>query len=337
MKILGQGIYHIAADYLILLTELAFEHGISGAQLLADSGLPEQVLFEPNTLIGHESFLVVLNRFYALTEDLGIALEYGKRMTLSKHGALGFAAQYSATIDDATLKVMRYIETRAQMFDLVRLPVEGHRRLSVVPRFKDEPAGTFLALAILSSIETICRTLTSRHSHDTQSTIHIKSEVDLSTQQVLPNCTLVSHNSENYLTWPLAALEHPLPFFNPDLETLAKQQLEQALSNLNNNDELSYRVAKILRQHLKEMPTAEQVANEVCLSSATLNRRLKAAGTSFQQLKDTIRHQEAQRLLNNPRLGIDQIAEHLGFNDTSNFSKAFKQWEGVTPSQYRKL
>lgn len=336
MKVFGQGIYHIAVDYLLLLTELAFEHGISAAQLLDNAELPEQVLFEPSALIGHESFLVVLNNFYTLTNDLSIALEYGKRMTLSKHGALGFAAQYSATIDDATLKVMRYVETRAQMFDLVRMPGENVRRLSIVPRFKDEPAGTFLSLAILSSIETICRTLTGSYGESAQSTIHTKSQLDLSQQEILPNCTLISGAEENYLTWPLEALAHPLPFFNPQLETLAEQQLEQALNNLSEKNELSYKVARILRQNLHEMPTAEQVASELCLSSATLNRRLKAADTSFQQIKDTIRHQEAQRLLANPRLSIDQIADHLGFNDASNFAKAFKQWEGVTPSQYRK-
>lgn len=336
MKALGQGIYHIAADYLILLTELAFERGISGAQLLEGAGLPEQVLFEPNTLIGHESFIKVLNKFYALTEDLTIALEYGKRMTLSKHGALGFAAQYSATIDDATLKVMRYIETRAQMFDLIRQHDSQHRCLKIEPRFSDSQAEVFLSLAILSSVETICRTLTGHHGQGAQSVIHTTSSIDLSTQTILPNCTVISHSEDNSLTWPLAALNHPLPFFNPELETLAEKQLQEALSNVSDKNELSYKVARILRKQLHEMPNAEQVASELCLSSATLNRRLKASNTSFQQIKDTLRHQEALRLLSNQRLSIEQIADHLGFTDASNFAKAFKQWQGVTPSQYRK-
>lgn len=148
---------------------------------------------------------------------------------------------------------------------------------------------------------------------------------------------MIHEADDNYLTWPLDALKHPLPFFNSKLETLAEQQLEQALNSLSDKNELTYKVARILRQNLHEMPTAEQVASELCLSNATLNRRLKAANSSFQQIKDTIRHQEAQRLLSNPRLSIEQIAEHLGFNDASNFAKAFKQWEGITPSQYRKL
>lgn len=336
MNVLGQGIYHIAADYLILLVDLAFERGISGAELLANSGLPEHILFEPNTLIGHESFLLVLNKFQALTDDLNIALEYGKRMTLSKHGALGFAAQYSATIDDATLKVMRYVETRAQMFDLVRQHNSHQRCLRINPRFKDESAEVFLSLAILSSVETICRTLTGHHGQNAHSVIHTTTAVDLSAQSILPNCQIISHSDCNSLTWPLDALAHPLPFFNPELENLAEKQLEQALSNISDHSELSYKIALTLRKRLHEMPTAEQVANELCLSSATLNRRLKAANTSFQQIKDTVRQQEAIRLLGNSRLSTEQIAEHLGFTDASNFAKAFKQWQGVTPSQYRK-
>jgi len=47
MKTIGTGAYSISSDYLILLTELAFERGISAADLLIDSGLPEQILFQP--------------------------------------------------------------------------------------------------------------------------------------------------------------------------------------------------------------------------------------------------------------------------------------------------
>lgn len=44
--------------------------------------------------------------------------------------------------------------------------------------------------------------------------------------------------------------------------------------------------------------------------------------------------EEARKMLQNPLLTITDIATKLTF-DNSNFTKFFKRFEGVTPSQYR--
>ena len=72
------------------------------------------------------------------------------------------------------------------------------------------------------------------------------------------------------------------------------------------------------------------------MSVATLKRKLKAEGESFQQIKDGQRLKQAEALLSEGNLNIDQIADRLGYSDASNFSKAFKGWTGITPSQFRK-
>jgi AraC-like DNA-binding protein len=44
--------------------------------------------------------------------------------------------------------------------------------------------------------------------------------------------------------------------------------------------------------------------------------------------------EEARKMLRNPRMTITDVADKLTF-DNSNFTKFFKRFEGVTPSQYR--
>ncbi|AHK17742.1 MAG: helix-turn-helix domain-containing protein [Thalassolituus sp.] len=334
IKTVGAGDYRISSDYLILLTELGFERGISASELLKDTGLPETLLFHPDVSVGHESALKMLQRFCDLTNDLSIALEYGKRMTLSKHGALGFAAQYSETMVDAAQKVVLYIETRIQLFDMKRELDDNYRHLSITPKF-DHPAGQFLVLAFLSSVETICRTLVASGSKTAQSTIYIQDNTDLSNQTILANCTIKSGSSLNRLTWPRAALEGQLSFFNPNLENLAENELKQALHSVAESATLSARVREILLEHIAEMPTVDTVASTLCMSAATLNRKLKAEQRSFQQIKDSVRYTQAQRLLKDGVLSIDIIAEQLGYSDASNFAKAFKGWSGQSPSLYR--
>lgn len=63
------------------------------------------------------------------------------------------------------------------------------------------------------------------------------------------------------------------------------------------------------------------------MSAATLRRRLSEENTSFQQLKDDCRAEEARMLLAQQQLDIRDITEHLGFTETSTFHRAFKKWQ----------
>lgn len=40
------------------------------------------------------------------------------------------------------------------------------------------------------------------------------------------------------------------------------------------------------------------------------------------------------RLLQTP-LPVDAVAAHVGNEDTSNFSRTFRRWVGMTPSEFR--
>ena len=82
-------------------------------------------------------------------------------------------------------------------------------------------------------------------------------------------------------------------------------------------------------------PRIEQVAKKVGLTQRTLQRRLSAAGTSFTQLVQEQRLGLAPKLLENPHMPIASIASKAGFARSTGFSRAFKNWTGMSPRQYR--
>ncbi|MCG8671945.1 MAG: AraC family transcriptional regulator [Pseudomonadales bacterium] len=85
----------------------------------------------------------------------------------------------------------------------------------------------------------------------------------------------------------------------------------------------------------KGFPSFDQVADALNMSTQTLSRRLQDEDTSYQSIKDDIRRDAAIAFLNAGELSIKEIAYHLGFKESSSFSKAFKQWVGITPTRYR--
>ena len=77
------------------------------------------------------------------------------------------------------------------------------------------------------------------------------------------------------------------------------------------------------------------VARALKMTSRTLNRRLKAEGTSFQEIKDALRRDIAIRALQKSTDSIEQIAFDTGFSAPANFHRAFRKWTNRTPGSYR--
>ena len=119
---LGDGEFAVAAEYLIALQELTSEQGMSPQASLEGAGLPFSALIRPEGRIGHLAFERVVKNVLARFFDPGLAIEYGKRLSISKHGALGFAAQNSANLKEAVKMMIQFINIRTggvESFELI--------------------------------------------------------------------------------------------------------------------------------------------------------------------------------------------------------------------------
>ncbi len=79
----------------------------------------------------------------------------------------------------------------------------------------------------------------------------------------------------------------------------------------------------------------ERVANIVDVNSRTLHRRLSENGETFSSLLKEVRMQLAERHLVKDNYNVTEVAFMLGYSDSSAFSRAFKSWFGISPSQFR--
>lgn len=77
------------------------------------------------------------------------------------------------------------------------------------------------------------------------------------------------------------------------------------------------------------------VAATLGLHVRTLNRRLAAEGTSVAAIMTDLRYQVARDLLANTTLSVTEIAATLVYGDTAAFTRAFRHWSGMPPSNWR--
>ncbi|MDC0687370.1 AraC family transcriptional regulator [Mitsuaria sp. RG] len=124
------------------------------------------------------------------------------------------------------------------------------------------------------------------------------------------------------------------------------EELQRFLAEAPGNILVKFRdpasLARQIRHRLLEMPPggwpdAEQVAATLHMSVSTLRRRLSEEGQSYQGIKDGVRRELAIAWLAEAQLGLGDIAERLGFADSSSFYKAFRKWFGCNPGHYRSL
>lgn len=102
---------------------------------------------------------------------------------------------------------------------------------------------------------------------------------------------------------------------------------------------LSDRVRDLLRGLLGAAPVGQgRMAGALSMHPRTLQRRLGAEGTTFEQLLDGVRNEKIQELIALPE-GPDptQIAHVLGYSEPSVLRGSCKRWFGATPSAPRAI
>jgi len=82
--------------------------------------------------------------------------------------------------------------------------------------------------------------------------------------------------------------------------------------------------------------TPAEAARRLGLGVRTLNRRLAEADFTFSGLLDESRHSIALHLLESTTMPAGQVATRLGYANTSAFTRAFRRWSGVAPSEWRR-
>lgn len=115
--------------------------------------------------------------------------------------------------------------------------------------------------------------------------------------------------------------------------TLCDQQLQAQRSTT--GDRLADRVLAHLALFVQRYPSAAEVARSFDLAERSLRRQLQDEGTSFRELLARTRHDKARQLLTGSALGIEAVAQQLGYAEPAAFIHAFKGWTGMTPAAFR--
>lgn len=98
---------------------------------------------------------------------------------------------------------------------------------------------------------------------------------------------------------------------------------------------LVQQVRQALATHAAQTRSADALAALLHMSPRTLHRHLHEEGASLQALKDEVRCERAKALLYRSARPVKQVAMATGFRNEKSFIRAFHQWTGMSPGEFR--
>jgi len=149
-------------------------------------------------------------------------------------------------------------------------------------------------------------------------------------------CRVQFKADRNTLVFRPGDLDRPFVTRNAELLSAIGAQLETELQARKTSADVGEQVKHTLKRSLAgKRPTLQNIAQELGLSTRTLQRRLTDADITFQQLVEGTRRELAHLYLRQSTVELKGVAFLLGYEDANSFFRAFQGWEGTTPGEWR--
>jgi AraC-like DNA-binding protein len=156
-----------------------------------------------------------------------------------------------------------------------------------------------------------------------------------SSQKEFFGCPIRLGAKRDALIFRSSDLDRAFPGHNAELLDVLTPALAAALEQFHPKDSYSEQVKVVLKRSLASgRPDLGSVARDLGISERTLQRRITNEGTTFRVLVQAARRELGRQLLLSPEADVAEIACMLGFQDTTSFYRAFRQWEGLTPQSW---
>lgn len=292
-------------------------------------------LVDPSLRIPLADAAQMLNEALYLTADPAIGLHAATFFEPDDRDLLESAARSCGTLKSALECTMRYIRLISDeaTYTLECSAAEGiFRRHSNAQGVALRVSSDF---ALLDLVQFLRRSCTIEESQYTVEFTHAE-PVYVSEYRRLCSCQLRFGAARNALVFGRDQLDTPMKASCAVLADAFAQRADEALVRLNACASAAYRVRQFVIEHIGSgQLTMDWAARSLGLSPPTLRRHLESEGTTFSEIIEEVRREIAMRELRNKQRSVSEVATSLGFSTTSAFTRAFKRWHAMLPTEYR--
>ena len=308
--------------------------GLRPPAILRQAGLPATLHLGGQGLVTTAQFFALWKAIEALTDDPGLAFRLVLDTETAVHPPSSLAAFHARDYRDGLARLARF-KRLCTPEKLHIVQTGGECAISVEWLHATEPVPAIAVDVDFASLVELGRRGTGQHLTPLRVEL-TRSNPKTEAHKAFFGCPIRYKAPRNLLVLNAADLDRPFPGHNPELLDMLTPALASALGELQAQNSVREQVKIVLKRGLASgRPDLADVAYDLGMSERTLQRRITEEGTTFRDLVMEARQELGRTLLSDPAADIDEVACLLGYQDTSSFYRAFREWEGVTPSQWR--
>lgn len=308
---------------------------VSDDLLFAGSGLSARQLDNPAARMSRRQRLIILENAKRMAPMPDTAIRAGQDHRSGDFGIFGLAFAAQPTLREA-------LRFHAQMVSLASPLLQIHyvetAEGMISTTLDYEQLGDMLPFAMeywRSGQARLVRLALGRRSRSTRLLFPYKAPVYWREYEQIFGCSIEFDAAA--LEWHVdnAMLDQRFPNANASTASMLGAL---CIESMRERSRHTSNIAVRIRKQLLETgltASAPETASRLGLSLRSLFRRLAEEGSSYQSIVDEVRCDLAIGLLRSSGTKIEEVAQRLGFTEPSNFTKAFRRWTGLTPSQYR--
>lgn len=314
---------------------MCVDRGFSASAILENSGVQIEDLDSIDTYFSLNQIAKFVQNALILTKDSSISIAFSQYIRLSHFGAFGIALMSAPTLNDVFSICNKY----SSLIDPTISFDSEVKDKTVCIRFgKQIPLGLnyyYTQEALCLSIIRILEDLLEQELP--QLKIDLDYEKPLYAEKFNYLNAPISWNKKHCaISFHTKVLDQKLPSADIPAFQKAIKMCEAELSLFTQQGEnWLIKLKLLILQNLQKPLTAEEMAERFHLSRRTFFRKLADYDTSYDALLSTSRAQVAKDYLLYKKTSLIELADHLGYNDVSNFTKAFKRWYGLPPKQWQ--
>lgn len=317
-----------------LMVQVAQSYGLDADALMGEFNIDPKLLADPNARFRMEQVNAFYQRVSGLIDDPNFGLQAAQFWHPSQMGALGYAWLTSETLLAAFRRYSRFIKI---VSDVVQLEIiEGDDEVSLDTRFVQEEASRKYRIdGAMATLIAMIRSNAGPGFHPKSISFIFNPPEDTSPYYALFQCPVIFNAPANRFTITREDACAPRSCSNTQLASLHDQFMLEYVAKLDKENIVERVKVAVTRELASGNISDALIAKKLFLTERTLQRRLQESGTTFKKLLTEVRIALADNYIRDSKLSLNEISFMLGFSELSSFSRAFKNWTGSSPRNYR--
>ena len=300
-------------------------------------GIDTNDITNPINELNLVQYCSLFNLASEITGNNNFGLEFGNTFEPKQLGPLGYSAISSPTLSSALKNLVKYFSAHQTQTNFGLLHDSNILWLyySIYdPRIVNRRQDAELSLGMFcnifkSALGKNWSPLEVRFEHDRPD--------DYEQHEKCFGTTVRFGRRTNAIAFRREDLDVRMPEQDPYLFSIIQSFLESRCQSVENPEDFATIVRNQIKLHLgDDLPTINDIARIFGLSSNKFQKQLKAHGLTFPNLVSAARQELALHYMNDSDMPLTNIAYNLGYSELSAFSRAFRNWTGMSPQRYRR-